>query len=133
MLLVVTVSTAVFAPQGGPGGGAAPERGGSADRADADASIVSKAFTALTARKGTSTLSRSLSRLELQVSASPTWPKHQSAAMPGGTPPGLSCQQHMLERFRLPGGESCSAPSSAQSFLASAAPQIGPCARTQLL
>ena len=64
--------TAFLLPQGGGpgggGGGGASERGASADRAaDAEASIVSKAFTALTARKGTSTLSRSLSRLELQV------------------------------------------------------------------
>ncbi len=61
---------AFLLPQGGgPGnGGAASERAGAADRAaDAEANLVSKAFTALTARKGTSTLSRSLSRLELQV------------------------------------------------------------------
>ena len=61
--------TAFLLPQGGgPGNGSgASERAGEADRAEAEANIVSKAFTALTARKGTSTLSRSLSRLELQV------------------------------------------------------------------
>ena len=60
---------AFLLPQGGgPGNsGGASERAGAADRADAEANLVSKAFTALTARKGTSTLSRSLSRLELQV------------------------------------------------------------------
>ena len=68
--------TAFLLPQGGGpgnGGGGASERADAADRADAEASIVSKAFTALTARKGTSTLSRSLSRLELQVRLCLCW------------------------------------------------------------
>lgn len=62
--------TAFLSPQGGQadragasGAQGASERG----RTVLDSSVVSKAFTALTARKDGSSLSRSLSRLELQV------------------------------------------------------------------
>ena len=64
--------TAFLSPQGAGqqgdrGGGGAAQGGGERGRTVLDSSVVSKAFTALTARKDGSSLSRSLSRLELPV------------------------------------------------------------------
>lgn len=66
--------TAFLFPQGGQAerstvaGGGAALSGGERGRTVLNSSMVSKAFTALTARKDGGSLSRSLSRLELQVS-----------------------------------------------------------------